>query len=131
MIDDEWKRIGNDYLFEQSVRDKSGRQITLLQSWRKLVAVILHDTKTIVRTKKHYQYNVTMALDKLAKQQKMTSLMMDENTFYKLLCDKLGEKHLYQNWDKDVEYSAEEEEDYEPEGEPDEDEYPWDDEETE
>ena len=102
---DDWKRIGNEYLFETSVRDKDGNQVTILQSWKNVVAVILHKHNTMVRTKKHYQYNTIISLDKLVKTQKLQNLSMDEKTFYELLCDKLGKDKLFYNYDKDVQYN--------------------------
>lgn len=119
-MDNEWKRIGNEYLFEKSVRDKGGHQITLLQSWKTIVALILHEQKLLIRTKKHYQYNITTSLDKLAKTQKLTNLFMDEKTFYSLLSDKVDEKLLFYNYDKDIvwqEYGDEEYEEYKEEEE--------------
>ena len=104
-MDNEWRRVGNEYLFECSIRDKGGEQITILQSWKNVVAVILHKNKTIVRTKKHYQYNTTMSIDKLAKTQKLTSLFMDEKTFYNMLCEKIGKDKLFYTYDKDVQYN--------------------------
>lgn len=104
---DEWKRVGNEYLFETSVRDKDGNQVTILQSWRNVVAIILHKHNTMVRTKKHYQYNTIISLDKLVKTQKLQNLSMDEKTFYDLLCDKLGKDKLFYTYDKDVQYDAE------------------------
>lgn len=119
-MDSDWNRIAKDFLFERSFRDNKNKQVTLLQSWRKLVAIIIHDTKTMIKTKKHYSYNVTTALDKLAKQQKLNLLTLSENDFYKLLVEKFNEDRIYKNWDNDIEYceaddsyESDEDEDYE------------------
>lgn len=103
-MDSEWNRIAKDFLFEKSVRDKNNDQITLLQSWRKIVAIIVQKTNTMIKTKKHYSYNVTTALDKLAKQQKLRTLVLSENDMYNLLIDKFGEESFFKNWDDDIEY---------------------------
>ena len=129
-MDAEWNRIAKDYLFELSLKDNKGRQVTLLQSWKKIVAIIVQDTKTMIKTKKHYSYNVTTALDKLAKQQKLNVLELSENNLYNLLVEKFCEDAFFKNSENDIEFC----EGYDETGEPsddeeDEEEYPWEDDE--
>lgn len=129
-MDSDWNRIAKDFLFEKSIRDKNNHQVTLLQSWRKIVAIIIQDSKKMIRTRKHYSYNVTNALDKLVKQQKLTNLVLTENDMYNLLIEKFGEESFFKNWDNDIEW-CDHEDDYPVDDEESEedDEYPWDDEE--
>ena len=107
----EWSRIGKDFLFEKSLRDKKGQQVTLLQSWNNIVAMIIQDTKTMVKTKKHYSYNVSMSLEKLVKQQKLSVIELVDKNMYNLLCEKLGDC-FFINPDGDIKYteSSEDEE---------------------
>ena len=128
-MDANWKRIAKDYLFELSLKDKNGRQLTLLQSWKKIVAVILHDTNTMVKTKKHYAYDVTISLEKLAKQQKLKLIVLSESTFYTLLTDKIHEDAFFMNCEKDIEFCEGYDEQYEPSEDEDDEEYPWEDDE--
>lgn len=103
-MDTDWSRIGKDYLFEMSLKDNSNRQVTLLQSWKKIVAIVLQDTKHIIITKKHYSYNVTTSLEKLSKQQKLTVLYMSPTEFYKLLTQKFEVDRFFKNCEDDIEY---------------------------
>lgn len=126
-MNSDWNRIEKDFLFEKSIRDKRNRQITLLQSWRKIVAIIIQPTKTMVRTKKHYSYNVDSALDKLCKRQKLNTVVLAENDMYTLLIDNFGEEAFFKNYDDDIEFCEGYDEKYEPEDDEEDDDNPWDD----
>lgn len=123
----EWNRIAKDYLFELSLKDNKGRQVTLLQSWKKIVAIIVQDTKTMIKTKKHYSYNVTTALDKLAKQQKLNVLVLSENNLYNLLVEKFCEDAFFKNSENDIEFCEGYDETCEPSDDEEDEEYPWED----
>lgn len=102
----EWNRIAKEYLYEASVNDKSGAQVTLLQSWKRIVAIVVHSTKTLVKTTRHYSYNITMALDKLAKQQRLKLVALGEEDFYSLLTDKFGEGMFFKGIEGDISLSV-------------------------
>ena len=126
-MDSDWNRIAKDFLFEKSIRDKNNHQITLLQSWRKIVAIIIQDSKKMIRTRKHYSYNVTTALDKLVKQQKLINLVLTEKDMYNLLIEKFGEGSFFKNWDNDIEWCDPEDDcPVDDEESEEDDEYPWD-----
>jgi hypothetical protein len=104
----QWNRVGNEYLFEMSVRTKEGVQFTLLSSWHNIVAIVRQKDKTMFRTQKHYSYNVTASLDKLVKQQKLSSMGMSPMNLYKLLLTHFGEESVQITPDQDVKFYEEE-----------------------